>query len=112
MSAFVKKYRLVLFLAIWVAVYPLLLELTGIGCPIRFVFGIECPGCGMTRALVSVLRLDFASAFAFHPVWFVPPVAAILVLAFGIAKKERAQTVTLAVSALVLLVAHLLRTFF
>lgn len=47
----------------------------GIGCPIRFVSGISCPGCGMTRAWLAVLRLDFAVAFYYHPLFFLPPVA-------------------------------------
>lgn len=34
------------------------LLLTGIGCPIRWVTGIPCPGCGMTRASVSLLIGD------------------------------------------------------
>ena len=37
------------------------------GCPFRFFFGISCPGCGMTRALLAALRLDFAAAFSYHP---------------------------------------------
>ncbi len=41
----------------------------GITCPIRFLTGISCPGCGMTRAWLSALRLDFAAAFAYHPLW-------------------------------------------
>ncbi len=109
---FVKKYRLYLFLALWVLLYPLFLELTGIGCPIRYVFGVQCPGCGMTRALLSVLRFDFASAFAFHPAWLVPPVAAVLFAVFGICKKQKAQTVVLIAAALLLLGVHVARSFF
>ena len=107
-----KKYRIYLFLAAWLAVYPLFLELAGIGCPFRFLFDVQCPGCGMTRAIKSVLRLDFASAFAFHPVWFVPPAAVALVVFFGVTKKEKAQSVVLAVAALTVLAAHVFRTFF
>jgi hypothetical protein len=34
----------------------------GIRCPIRAVFGIDCPGCGGTRALAAVLRGDVRQA--------------------------------------------------
>ena len=42
-------------------------------CPFRFFFGISCPGCGMTRALLAALRLDFAAAFSYHPLFFLLP---------------------------------------
>ena len=41
----------------------------GITCPIRFLTGISCPGCGMTRALLSALRFDFQAAFFYHTLW-------------------------------------------
>lgn len=36
-------------------------------CPMRHVFGIPCPGCGLTRATESLLVGDFAVALAHHP---------------------------------------------
>jgi len=42
---------------------------TGVGgwpCPIKLAFGIPCPGCGLTRATISLLRGDFAKAFGLH----------------------------------------------
>lgn len=57
----------------------LVLHLVGIGCPIRWLTGISCAGCGMTRAWLCALRLDFAGAFAAHPLfWAVLPGAAAL----------------------------------
>lgn len=53
----------------------------GIGCPIKFVTGISCMGCGMTRAWAALLRLDFAAAFYYHPLFMLPPVAVIVYLA-------------------------------
>ena len=50
-----------------------LFHLTGIGCPIRFLTGISCAGCGMTRAWISVFKLDFVNAFHYHPLFLLPP---------------------------------------
>ncbi len=41
--------------------------LFGHACPTYLIFGICCPFCGMTRAHLAALQLDFASAFAYHP---------------------------------------------
>ena len=38
-----------------------------IPCPIRTIFGIRCPGCGMTHALVALLRGDVRRAIQFNP---------------------------------------------
>ena len=55
------------------------LEALGITCPILFVTGISCMGCGMSRAWLCLLRLDVAGAFAFHPLFWLPiPMAAVL----------------------------------
>ncbi len=47
--------------------------LLGIGCPIKFLTGISCLGCGMTRAWLSLIRLDFKNAFFYHPGFWLPP---------------------------------------
>ena len=50
-----------------------LLFLLGITCPIKFTTGISCPGCGMTRACLALLRLDLHAALHYHPlVWLLP----------------------------------------
>nr|QGT51180.1 hypothetical protein Firmicute1046_2560 [uncultured Firmicutes bacterium] len=50
-----------------------------VGCPFRRMTGIACPFCGMTRAALSVLRLDFAGAVQYHPLIFLlPPLGVIL----------------------------------
>ena len=45
----------------------------GLPCPIKYVSGISCAGCGMTRALMSVLNGRFAAAFTYHPLWVALP---------------------------------------
>ncbi len=39
-------------------------------CPTRKFFGFTCPGCGITTAYVSLLKLDFQQAFSYHPLFF------------------------------------------
>ena len=47
----------------------------GITCIYIRFFGLPCPGCGMTRAWMSVFHLDFKAAFRYHPLfWAVIPV--------------------------------------
>jgi hypothetical protein len=36
-------------------------------CVMAFVFSVPCPGCGMTRATLALLRGDFGRALAIHP---------------------------------------------
>lgn len=48
--------------------YAVFFKKTGIGIPCLFhyVTGLKCPGCGITRMLISILRLDFAAAFQYN----------------------------------------------
>lgn len=39
-------------------------------CPLRMLTGHDCPGCGLTRALLALLRLDFSAAAEYHPLIF------------------------------------------
>jgi hypothetical protein len=43
--------------------HPLML-----GCGMKTLFGIPCPGCGMTRSVVMTLHGHLASALAVNPV--------------------------------------------
>lgn len=43
----------------------------GIGIPCLFhrLTGLLCPGCGNSRAALALLRLDFAAAFGYNPLF-------------------------------------------
>jgi hypothetical protein len=70
------RVKLILFILI----FYLFLNLLHIGCPIKFMTGISCPGCGMTRAVRSALLFDFKDAFYYHPLFLLSPVMVFLFL--------------------------------
>ncbi len=87
-------------------IFPYLLLALGIylfyKCPFKLIFGVGCPGCGLTRAFVSLLKLDIKSAFNYHPLF---PVVIAVFLYLLIRKKHRfkpAIEITLLVLILVL----------
>ena len=49
-----------------------LLAMSGIfsfPCPLKLITGLDCPACGITRAALAVLRLDFQAAFSLNMLW-------------------------------------------
>lgn len=47
-------------------------------CPISKTFGLECPGCGGTRMIKSLLNFDIYQAFRWNPYLFITlPILAI-----------------------------------
>ncbi|MBQ8258994.1 MAG: DUF2752 domain-containing protein [Clostridia bacterium] len=75
-----KKYSMKEFLIIMlkhvgagaavVVVFYFLSRFFGSICPTYRIFGICCPFCGMTRAHLAALRLDFSQALYYNPVFF------------------------------------------
>ena len=50
-------------------------------CLFKNVFGIECPGCGMTRAVFSLLQGDMSKAYHFNKgVYLVFPILSYVLL--------------------------------
>lgn len=60
-----------------VVILYIVLECFGITCPIKFITGVSCAGCGMSRAWLACLRLVLKRHFIiihclfFHRAWFV-----------------------------------------
>lgn len=40
-------------------------------CTARLFFGIDCPGCGLTRSFISIGHGEFARAWHFNPAGFI-----------------------------------------
>ena len=57
-----------------VVVLYVILESFGVTCPIKYITGISCAGCGMSRAWIALLHFNIHDAFMYHPLFFLPPV--------------------------------------
>lgn len=63
-----------------VVVLYVILESFGVTCPIKYITGISCAGCGMSRAWIALLHFNVHEAFMYHPLFFLPPVVVIVML--------------------------------
>ena len=75
-SEIVRKDFLLSLLAMFLL--ALVLFILDIGCPTRFLTGICCPGCGMTRAVMYLCKGDVAGAIHYHPLVFTLPIIVVL----------------------------------
>ena len=46
-------------------------DIISIPCPFHFITGLYCPGCGITRMIKSILKLDFYQAFRYNQLLFI-----------------------------------------
>ncbi len=102
MSAF-KQHKEIIYSCLAVALLYTMFDLLGIGCPIKFLTGISCAGCGMTRAWTAVLRLEFAEAFRYHPLWWTIPLAAGIFIS-----RKRLRKKTLNISLFIFITAFII----
>ena len=111
MKKLFQQYKGYLPLIAVSVLYILMLHFLQITCPIKWVTGISCPGCGMTRAVLSALRLDFAAAFYYHPLWCVLLPAAVALLILRAKGKMRAFRILLYLLIAAFLAVYLWRIF-
>lgn len=64
----IKKYGWAILL--YIACLLLFKMITGAACPVVGMTGYPCPGCGLTRAGIFLLRLEWKAAFSMHPFIF------------------------------------------
>lgn len=78
-----RRYSDLVIAAVVLTVYVGLSFLIPMQCPIQWLTGISCPGCGITRALTAFCKLDFAAAWYYHPViFYLIPAAPVLLIAY------------------------------
>lgn len=62
-----NRVEISLFCGIFILFFVIFKEV----CPTQILFGLPCPGCGLTRAGVLLLRFRFVQAWEMHPFIYV-----------------------------------------
>lgn len=75
-----KKWKNEILLLAGLGLVLLFMEISGIGCPIKWFTGISCAGCGMTRAIFWAVQLQFGRALYYHPLFWTLPFLMLLYL--------------------------------
>ena len=94
-----RKTLIPLFLAVGVFA---LLWLFRIPCPVKALFGVPCPACGVTRALACLLRGDLPGYMAQQPMALPLALAVALCLLLPVVRKKALRTAVYVFEGLVL----------
>lgn len=62
-----------------------------IPCIWKSVFGIKCPGCGLTTASISLINFDFPEAFNANPLIFIIIPIGLVFVCFDYLKFKKAE---------------------
>ena len=96
----IKQLKNKLVLTAAYIVVLLIFWLLKLPCLYKYFFNIDCIGCGMSRAYFSLLRLDIADAFSYHPMFWSVPIAYLYLLFDGklLGKKYLDITILIAIA--------------
>ena len=89
--------------------FYLVLFALGITCPIKFLTGISCPGCGMTRSWLSLLGLDFSSAIYYHPLFWTVPILLYLIKDISSGKNSKLLKILLTIILILFIIVYFYR---
>ena len=107
-----KKHRELLIVLLALAIYCVISYFVHIPCPIKWTTGISCPGCGMTRSLLSLCRLDVQKALYYHPLIFYIIVIAPVLLVLHLRGMVKARKTLVLISAILMVLVYLYRVIF
>lgn len=109
----IRKYlENILLIILIILVYVIILSILKISCPIKELFGISCPGCGMTRAVIHGLMFKFDLAFYYHPLWFLLPIIFIVLLLTHYKNKMKIFYLTICITSILFITVYIYRLFY
>ena len=107
-----KKYALKVLAAVCFILFVIFVY----RCPVRLIFNVECPGCGLKRAFAHALVFDFADAWEAHPLFWLLGAETIYVFLVYFFPRLRinktAELVTGVVTIILLAAVWIIKMFF
>jgi len=105
-----KKEKCLVFL-LYVSFY-IVSYLIKIDCLWKYIFGIECPGCGYSRALICAMQFDLKDAMSYNPMFWSFPILLLYFIFDGKVFKNRLINIlVISIVFLGFIVLGLLRVF-
>lgn len=104
-----RQNRELLLILTVVGIYVAVAYILSLKCPVVWITGFSCPGCGITRALVSVCKLDFAGAWYYNPmIFYLIPAVPVFLIA-QLCKKDKLMQTLLCVTVGLMIAVYLVR---
>ena len=104
-----KKGRELLVIFCGLAAYCIIATIADLSCIIKTLTGISCPGCGMTRSILAILRFDFEAAWYYHPLVYYLIIAIPVMIVLYLKDKDKLSKRILIFSAIVMLAVYFYR---
>jgi hypothetical protein len=115
----IKVIKSILKILLIGVIYGLFVLYTGIGIPciIKLITGYKCPGCGISRMCLALMKLNTKSAYNYNKVLFLLLPILMAVFAFQLyryiryndAKLTKVQTALLYIAVALLLIWGIIR---
>lgn len=102
-----NNYKEKIIITVICLIYVFVMYKMNFACIWKKLFKTICPGCGFTRALICVSRLDFQKAFYYHPLFWTLP---ILIYCY-VGRNSKIKNLTLVVIVILFLLVWLYRLY-
>ena len=102
----------------WIAlylIYALIMNILKLeSCPIKLLIGLPCPGCGMTRSILCLLKLDIKGSFRYNALWLILLFIVVVAILkrYGIFKKLYYSRVFWTLIGAIILTYYILRLIY
>lgn len=102
-----KKIKEYLIFIIILVFFFLLFLSQELKCLFNELTGLFCPGCGITRMIIAILKLDFYQAFRYNPLIFMLLIFFIIYFIYSLIRYKKIKPLKNKISIVLLIITLL-----